>query len=324
MKRVHYISYGEVKTGGYRHEKCLFDALSSYVETQGGVEKKLIRRNRLFKSYWAYLDLVFWSFFKSNADINIVTARTSISAIIRNWFTKNEVWIVLHNYDERDGKTERMKAYYDLLFQYLRKIKHKRFKIITDAPYWVKFFKEQQELRNVYLFPNFFDLEIYKPYRTNKKEPWVFMGQWSSKNDEQIITLAKSLSALGYHCYFSTLDISSVQSYNQYYEIINFRTLENYLEQMSRASCTLALTGINEGWNRIAHESLLVNTPVLGFKRGGLGDLLKESNSVVVNSIEEAYNCIEGNIWVLPDENFLEKYSKNNTLEYIKSICNNH
>ncbi|MDI1232945.1 MAG: hypothetical protein PSX81_01545, partial [bacterium] len=81
---------------------------------------------------------------------------------------------------------------------------------------------------------------------------------------------------------------------------------------------------VNEGWNRTAHESLLVNTPVIGFKRGGLGDLLKQSNSVIVNSVEEAYNCIEGDVWVLPDEKFLEKYSIKNTTEYLKVICNSH
>jgi glycosyltransferase involved in cell wall biosynthesis len=322
--QINYISYGVVKTGGYRHEKCLFDALCAYKSGSNEVKGRLIRRARLFKSLIGYLDLILWSYFKSNADINIVTARTGLSAILRNWFTKNEVWIVLHNYDENDGKTERMAFYYQLLFSWLKKAKHQRFKIITGAPYWVKYFEQQQGLKNSYLFPNFFDTKLYTPYRKVKKDQSVFMGQWSSKNDPQIIGLADRLSQLGYYCYFSTLYAEDVQSFNGSYEIICFESQATFLEQMSRATCTLALIRLNEGWNRIAHESLLVGTPVVGFKRGGLGDLLKESNSVIVNSIEEAYNCIEGGVWVLPDHDFFEKYNLSNTSNYLEVLCSSH
>lgn len=322
--RIHYISYGEVKTGGYRHEKCLYDTLCALKSESTQVNGQLIRRNRLFKSLMGYLDLILWSYFKSNADINIVTARTALSAVLRNWFTQNEVWIVLHNFDENDGKSARMVTYYSLLFKWLKKARHQRFKIITGAPYWVQYFKDEQGLDNVFLFPNFFDLKVYEPFRKNKKDRWVFMGQWSTKNDIQLIALSKRLSQLGYYCYFSTLNAREVKDFNGSYEIISFDTHENFLEQMSRATCTLALIRVNEGWNRIAHESLLVNTPVIGFKRGGLGDLLKESHSVIVNSIEEAYNCIEGGVWVLPDDNFVEKYDIKNTTIYLKEVCNNH
>jgi len=322
--QINYISYGVVKTGGYRHEKCLFDALCGYKSRNTEVSGQLIRRERLFESLLGYIDLILWSFLKSNADINIVTARTGLSAILRNWFTKNEVWIVLHNYDEKDGKTEHMTLYYQKLFSWLKKAKHERFKIITGAPFWVQYFEQEQGLKNVYLFPNFFDLNVYEPYRKIKKEQTIFMGQWSTKNDPHIIELANQLSQLGYYCYFSTLYTQDVRLFNGAYEIICFESHETFLEQMSKATCTLALIRINEGWNRIAHESLLVNTPVLGFKRGGLGDLLKESNSEIVNSIEEAYNCIEGGLWVLPDQDFFERYNLSNTLNYLEIVCSNH
>lgn len=321
---IHYLSYGIVKTGGYRHEKCLYDALCAFKSESGQVIGKLIRRNRLFKSWIGYLDLLIWSYFKSNADINIVTARTGLSAILRNWFTKNEVWIVLHNYDEKDGKTARMEYYYVLLFKCLKKATHNRFKILTGAPYWVDYFKQTQGLKNIFIFPNFFDLSVYEPFRKSKKNRWIFMGQWSSKNDPMILELSHRLNQLGYYCYFSTLYLNETKAFNGSFEVLYFKTHASFLEQMSWASCTLALIKVNEGWNRTAHESLLVNTPVIGFKRGGLGDLLKQSNSVIVNSVEEAYNCIEGDVWVLPDEKFLEKYSIKNTTEYLKVICNSH
>jgi hypothetical protein len=35
--------------------------------------------------------------------------------------------------------------------------------------------------------------------------------------------------------------------------------------------CTVCLIKVNEGWNRLAHESILIGTPVFGYGNGGLG-----------------------------------------------------
>ncbi len=322
--RINYISYGISKTGGYRHEKCLFKATCEYFKIDDKIEGSLIRKPKLFTSIFGYIELMLWSFFKSNADINIVTARIALSAIFRNWFSKSEVWVVLHNFDESDGKSGRMKLYYKLLFKYLKKTEHSRFKLITGAQYWVDYFNRIKGLKHVFLFPNFFDPTIYEPYRINQKDKWIFMGQWSTKNDDGITALAAKLSEAGYYCYFSTLLPAVARSYGEGYEIICFPRFEDYLEKMSKCCYTLALTKVNEGWNRIAHESLLVNTLVIGYGRGGLGELLKESNSIIVNSTEEAYNCILVNANVLPNGDFIEKYSTKNTQRYINLIWSNH
>ena len=61
---------------------------------------------------------------------------------------------------------------------------------------------------------------------------------------------------------------------------------------MAESEYTLALTRVNEGWNRIAHESLLVNTPVIGYVRGGLGNLLYGSGAITVHNAGEAFDAI--------------------------------
>ena len=324
LMRIHYLSYGIVETGGYRHEKCLYESVCNYWGKHGQIKAHLYRRNKLFQSFFEYLDLMTWAFFKSNADINIVTGRTALSAIFRNWFSNNEVWIVLHNFDPSDQKSNLLTKYYQWLFKLISSANNKRFKVIAVAPYWVDYFKNKKGINQTYLFPNFFDVKAYEKYRKKEKERTVFLGQYSTKNDPLITALAKSLSEKNYHCYFATLDISEVKSYNGSYEIVYFPTHAFFLEAMSKSTCTLALSGVKEGWNRIAHESLLVNTPVVGFMRGGLGDLLKESKSTIVNSIEEAYNCIEGGVWVLPDQDFFERYDLSNTSNYLDIVCSNH
>ena len=119
---IHYVSHGPHKSGGYQHESRLLNACAEFFEVKEPVTKKTYRQEKLFETWIDYLYLLFWSFLKSHGDINITTARTAIPAIWRNRFNKKEVWIVLHNYDENDGKSWLMKKYFGHLFKILSKI----------------------------------------------------------------------------------------------------------------------------------------------------------------------------------------------------------
>ncbi len=319
--RIAYLSFGISKTGGYRHEKFLFDALCTYYRKQTEVHEKMYRRNRWFESLFAYFDLSIWGFLKSGADINIVTSRTAIPAMLRNYFNNKEVWIVMHNYDENDGKSALLAYYFRLLFKILRRKNTSRFKVICVAPYWLKYFREVQKLPHVHLFPNLFDSDYYRQFRTTHKNAWVHMGQFGSKNDPKIFELAAMLSSKGYYCYFSTLIPAEASPGNGRWEVIYFNGFRDYLEHLSRSCCNLALSRVKEGWPRISHESILVGTPVIGYNRGGLGDLLKESSSIVVADIDEAFTCITESLWVLPDDSFAKKYDICNADDYLTAIC---
>jgi glycosyltransferase involved in cell wall biosynthesis len=321
--KIKYISHGLFKTGGYRHEMVFYHALLDFLKTKVD-SHEVCRKEKEFKSLVGYLYLLIWSFFKSNADINIVVARGALSAIIRHWFNQKEVYIVLHNYDENDHKSWLYGKYFKVLFRLLRKVKHSRFKFIAVSPYWVQYFKNEKGIKNVALFPNLFDTAYYETFKVIQKNKWVHLGQYSSKNDPQIFMLAKHLTQIGYYCYFSTLDNQLAKPHNGQFEIIYFMNYEDYLNQMALSSCTLALTTINEGWNRVAHESMLLGTPVIGYKKGGLGDLLRESQSVDVNNIDEAFTCILNSLWILPSDDFILKYDFKQAPFYLKEICQNH
>lgn len=320
--QIRYISYGTSKTGGYRHEKCLFDSCLAFLAINHKVEAKLIRKNQLFESPTAHIYLMLWAFFQSSGDINIVTARTGVSAILRNLFNKKQVWIVLHNYDANDNKSISLKWYYHILFYLLRKQKSERMKVVVVASYWKRFFEKEIKLPNVSIFPNLFDTLAYEKYQSKHKNNWVHLGQYSSKNDKGIYPLAQKLTDSGYYCYFSTLNpLEASESKN--FDVLYFPRFNDYLEHVSRSICTLALSRINEGWNRMAHESMLLGTPVIGYNAGGLGDLLKESKSIIVNSVDEAYDCITQTLFVQPNISFTEKYDLKNFAKYTIQICPN-
>jgi glycosyltransferase involved in cell wall biosynthesis len=320
---IHYISHGPFKSGGYRHEKILFDSLTDYYSKTKQVESKIFRKETIFGNVIDYTYLILWSYFKSRADINITSARCAISSIIRNRFNNKQTWIVLHNFDPNDNKSLWMKWYYSYLFKLLSKKKRHNVKVIAVSPFWVQYFSDTLKLHNVFLFPNLFDLELYKPVATSKKNNWVHLGQFSSKNSEDVLKLAKLLKQEGYYCYFSTLNELDAKKTYRDFDVIKFESFKDYLEHMARCKCTVALSKVNEGWNRLAHESLLVGTPVIGYNKGGLGDLLKQSNSVIVNSVDEAVTCINESLWVLPEPKFIESYSIEKAPLFIANICQN-
>lgn len=319
--RIRYISYGVHETGGNRHEKFLFDqAINHYAQTQS-VRPEQIRKNKYFQNPIAHIELLIWSFFKSQAELNIVTAKTALMAIIRNWFNQKKVWIVLHNFNEEDWLNPRLKWYYKTLFKLLRKKNEARFKVIVVAPYWLNYFKQNLQLPHVQIFPNFFKTDWYQSYCKTPKTKSIHLGQWSSKNDPQIFKLAEVLSAKGWECYFTNLDAKSSSMSTTHYTIKHFEHFTDYINCMAKSSYTLALIGIAEGWNRIVHESQLVCTTVIGYNKGGLGDLLQESSGFIVNNIDEAIALIDQDKHTCAPKTFIDKYDIAQAEKYMIKLC---
>ena len=124
----------------------------------------------------------------------------------------------------------------------------------------------------------------------------------------------------GYECRFSTLFDRGKTDFEQQ------RTLKvqyhAYLQYLAQSSYCLAFTHMNEGWNRIVHESILLGTSVIGFEKGGLGNLLTESGSTIVADAQEAFDYIVANEAVkrTPNDVFIEKYETKNASFFLNPI----
>ena len=100
-------------------------------------------------------------------------------------------------------------------------------------------------------------------------------------------------------------------------------SFENYLNEMASSYCSLSLSGVNEGWPRMVHESILVGTPVIGYDMGGLGDLLKESGSYIAKDQNEAFELITGKkLEYKTSLQFIRKYDTSSAKEWITPIIN--
>ena len=66
-----------------------------------------------------------------------------------------------------------------------------------------------------------------------------------------------------------------------------------YLRLLSICDVVLAMSTFDEGWNRIAHEAMLLKRPVVGSGRGGLAELLKGGGQVICPEFQELPGCVE-------------------------------
>ena len=318
--KIKYISYGKYETGGYRHEYFLANKMKEFLRKKHqSIVLEIVRNPTFYTNLIGYVKLLFLGL-KANADYNIVVSRIALLALCRNLFSNKKVFIILHNFDEHDGKSIWLALYYKILFFALRNQLFKNTSIITVSKHWVHFFKQITNQKiTFYLFPNFFESEKYNQVsQLTVKKHQIHLGQWSFKNHEDIFEIAKQLTKKGYYCYFST-NFRDFEKTTPYFDVKYFESFNDYLVEMASSKFTIAFTKINEGWNRVAHESILVNTPVIAYAKAGLLDLVNESNSFSVKNIEETLEIIE-NKNVQANPNLLAHYDVKFADEYLVKI----
>lgn len=322
MKKISigHLSHGKTQTGGFLFEQRMLESLATYYKQQGFLPHVVTERTNRYYNGLAHFKLMWWSFINARYDINIVVSRCALSAIARNLFTQRKVVVVLHNFDENDGKNKMLKVYFNCLFWFLKTISSTRISIVTGASFWVNYFEEKVN-RNVpvFLFPNLFDNSKYSTYTQAVKQKQIYLGQFSIKNNTQIFELAKQLTLNGYRCYFTSL-FKEEQASLADYEVSYVPTPE-YLQDMASSEYTVAFIGINEGWNRVAHESILVGTQLIGVNKGGLGNLLMESNSFTAESVEEFLAIILNHKTQKVSPSFLQQYDIHNAHAWVQPLA---
>ena len=316
--RIRLLRSGKFLTGGARYEGFLLEGLKKEF-LNGPVE--VITDKKVFGMITYQIQGLFLfikGWLNSNADANIVTAKIALSSITRNLLTKNKTIIVLHNYDNNENKRLGLRNYFLILFSIL-KANPPRVCIVCVSPFFLDFFKKEFVNLPIYHIPNLFPVENYKIKVDQKDQKKILLGQYSLKNDNSVYVLAKLLTKAGYHSFFLTLNPNEA-SVKEDFEI-KYVPFEEYLMEMATSYCSVAFTGEAEGWNRMAHESILVGTPVIGYARGGLGDLLRESDSYIVNTAEEAFDLIvNGKVVFKKNEAFIEKYDASNSKRYLDPL----
>jgi hypothetical protein len=312
-----YLSHGPLPTGGFAHESFLAKTLQQELQPS---TLRITRKWRFFKGI-AQLYLLCWGVIQSNADINIVVGRLGVSAIIRNLFSKRKVIVVLHHFDSRYFGSHLLKVYYYLLIKLVRHLPKERFAIVGVSPFWIHFFENEVQHRiPVIHFPNVFEVAQYKRYQTTGKSRYICLGQWSSKNHPDIFALASRLHGAGFKCYFASLHPVKLADTLHPFEVIH-EDFESYLARLGSAYCSVAFPFVKEGWNRVAHESILVGTNLVAYPIGGLADLANESGCTTFSTIDEAFSTIVSGKFNKANPAFVHRYEATTASNWIKPLA---
>lgn len=284
-----YLSHGKKLTGGYFHEMYFAKRLANTIN----LPLRIVRYPNYFKGPIGHIKLLYKSWKDGKSKVVISVARLSIPVILANLFYPNKILLVWHYHDAKANISMTLKCWYWLSLQLIKFIPSQKIKLIAVAPFWVNYFSQKIGSDKVAYFPNYLDETYYKNFICPKKKHQIHLGQVSFKNDSDLIWIANQLQSHGYLCYLSTNDPDKAKkSFEGNVQIRYFETHASYLQEMASSLYTLALPQFNEGWNRVAHESILVGTPVIGYPKGGLADLLHLSRSLIAKNKEEVLNYI--------------------------------
>jgi len=319
--RITYLSDGPKNTGGYFYEIFWFNQLQKHFANKGHtIDAKIERSEHYHSGWWQTLKWFFHLFRIAKGDLIIVPGRCALPILLRNIFSRNKVFVVFHSMDINQlHRKKGLSVYYKIVFLLMKL--HSNFFLVTIAYYWKSFFLNltKMPLHRIHLLPNLFDFDEYKHYQTKDKQKNIHLGMWSTKQDKVIYDLASRLSHRGYYCFFTTpVDIVAMGAYG--YDIIYCETQQEFKHRVATSLYTIALTSIPEGWSRVAHESFLLGTPVIGFPNAGLSELIQEGGGFIAENVQEIIEIIENrNEWEL-SQKFIQKFHTDKSNAFLTSI----
>jgi glycosyltransferase involved in cell wall biosynthesis len=199
--------------------------------------------------------------------------------------------------------------------------------IIVVSEYWKKYFSNYISENKIEIIYNSFDIN-----KINSIQESINVQSFKKKYnipDEKIIVYAgNALKIKGYD------EVINQLKNNDAYFIITSgnkdknATLQHlhltldyteYIQLLCSADITVILSKFQEGWNRIAHESLICGTPVIGTGVAGMGELLQKANQTIWNEGDNLQVLIKNSIGNSENTFYGKKYASQYDLEYLKN-----
>ncbi|MFT4802189.1 MAG: glycosyltransferase involved in cell wall biosynthesis [Flavobacteriaceae bacterium] len=182
-------------------------------------------------------------------------------------------------------------------------------------------------IKNVKVIYNSFDT---KNYEFSKEEKQAFIKKYNLNSAKPIVYLGPNMSEKGIDKVLSVIEqekyelisTGKVDVYNKNVKTFFFSDNEFRLF-LSCCDVVLCMSKMTEGWNRIAHESLLSKTPVIGSGTGGMKELLEKSGQIIVKDVNGLNHIIDD--CLQHSSKYIEtgyQYVSKFDLEYFKSSWN--
>ncbi len=188
--------------------------------------------------------------------------------------------IVMFHFDLEE--TRKKKKHQFFFKRFLKNAKDAQ--IVVIAQYWENYLLSLGH-GNIEVIYCAFDVDKYKPY--------ISRGEFLKKfglPDKPIIYLGKNSKPKTFNAYqivkplendYLIITTGPVKEFNGPVHLdLDFN---DYTSLLHFCSLTLLMPRFSEGWSRIAHESLICGTPVIGNGKGGMRELLEKSNQIIID-----------------------------------------
>jgi glycosyltransferase involved in cell wall biosynthesis len=209
-------------------------------------------------------------------------------------FTKTV--LIIHHIDQSQTKRRFLNV---LLENKMLRELYKFDKIVTVSEFWRNELKKYVDERKIDVIYNSFDVPAIVDI-CNENDIIEFKKSFNIPLDKIIVYAGNSTTAKG------TDRIVELIGNNPFYHLITSGKKEkdfgtqhlnlsyhDYIRLLNSSDITVILSRLKEGWNRIAHESLLCKTPVIGLDIAGLGELLNKSKQIIFRPGEDINMLID-------------------------------
>lgn len=213
-----------------------------------------------------------------------VTVKEIYPVVVGAVNKKSKNVALIHHIDQvHGGQSFGHKVFFMELFRKLLKMDL----VITVSEFW-KDYLEKKGCKNVKVIYNSF---IPEDYMIQKEAVAEFRKKYSIP-DKPIVYIGNAHKQKGvYEAYHALkdLDVELIMTgaENNASDLsIRFLSLnrEEYITLLHASAIIVLMSKLMEGWNRVAHEALLCNTPVVGSGMGGMGELLTKSKQVITTN----------------------------------------
>ena len=198
--------------------------------------------------------------------------------------------------------------------------------IVVVSDYWKEHFSKYVSVNKIYTIHNSFDIDKINLIKNNfNKES--FKAKYNIPEDKIIVYAGNALKIKGY------LDVIHQLDKNNYFVITSGNTDKNavhnhlhlnlnyneYIQLLCSADITIILSRFQEGWSRIAHESLICGTPVIGSNVAGMGELLQNAKQIIWSENDNLSELLNRSLKQKEFINYGKNYASQFNLEYFKN-----
>ena len=204
--------------------------------------------------------------------------------------------VILHHIDYKMmSKSLKHFVFYNYLLKKIRKVK----KIIVVSRFWKQYLiNNGVSADRIYVIYNSYNLSDYvlnqmdvekfkSKYKLNFNKPLIYIGPASKVKGTKDVY--DKLINKGYN-------LIMTGSENQLKELdaIYFNLPKDEFKFLLYiCDVAIIMSKLPEGWNRLAHEAILLGVPVIGSGICGMNELLTKSNQIVCNDISKLNTYVD-------------------------------